>query len=127
MGSAIAAHLANAGVPVVLSDMVPEGTINRNAIAERAIEQLLKSEPPAFMHKKAANLITPANIEDHLDLLSGVDWIIEAVVEDLKTKRDLYRRIERSVRKAPLSPPTPPHCCLPSWSRVCRSASPGTF
>lgn len=98
MGSAIAAHLANAGIPVVLLDMVPEGAINRNAIAERAIEHLLKSEPPAFMHKKAANLITPANIEDHLGLLSGVDWIIEAIVEDLKTKRDLYRRIE-DVRK----------------------------
>ncbi|TAJ83116.1 3-hydroxyacyl-CoA dehydrogenase/enoyl-CoA hydratase family protein [bacterium] len=95
MGSAIAAHLANAGVSVMLMDIVPKGAKNRNAIAVGALEKLLRTEPPAFMHKKAANLITPANIEDHLDLLSGVDWIIEAIVEDLKTKRDLYQRIEK--------------------------------
>ena len=98
MGSAIAAHLANAGVPVVLMDIVPKGAKNRNAIAEGALEKLLRSEPPAFMHKKGADLITSANIEDHLDLLSGVDWIIEAIVEERKTKSDLYRRIEK-VRK----------------------------
>lgn len=99
MGSAIAAHLANAGIPVVLMDLVPKGAISRNALAERAMEQLLKSDPPALMHKKGTDLITPANIEDHLELLSGVDWIIEAVVEDLKTKRDLYQRIEKVRRE----------------------------
>ena len=98
MGGAIAAHIANAGVPVVLMDIVPKGAKNRNAIAEGALEHLLRSEPPAFMHKKAARLVRPANVADHLDLLSNVDWIVEAVVEDLKTKRALYRRIEE-VRK----------------------------
>lgn len=98
MGGAIAAHLANSGVSVTLMDIVPKDAKGRNAIAEGALEKLLRTEPPAFMHKKAAQLITPANVEDHLGLLGGVDWIIEAVVEDLKTKRDLYRLIEK-VRK----------------------------
>lgn len=98
MGGAIAAHLANAGVPVVLMDIVPKGAKNRNAMADGALERLLKSEPQAFMHKKAAKWVTPANIEDHLELLSSADWIIEAVVEDLKTKRSLYGRIDE-VRK----------------------------
>ena len=82
MGSAIAAHLANAGVPVVLMDIVPQGATRRNVVAEGALKRLLKTDPPAFMHKKAASLITAANIEDHLERLAEVDWIIEAVVED---------------------------------------------
>ena len=96
MGSGIAAHLANAGVPVVLMDIVPAEAKNRNAIAEEAVERLLRSDPPAFMHKRAVKLVTPANVEDHLDMLGSVDWIIEAVVEDLNTKRALYRRIEET-------------------------------
>lgn len=95
MGGGIAAHLANAGIPVLLLDVVPEGAKNRSVIAERAIEKLLKSEPPALMHRRAANSIIPANVVDHLDRLAEVDWIIEAVVEDLETKRALYKRIER--------------------------------
>ncbi|MCZ6907100.1 MAG: 3-hydroxyacyl-CoA dehydrogenase NAD-binding domain-containing protein, partial [Deltaproteobacteria bacterium] len=96
MGSGIAAHLANAGVPVVLMDIVPAGAKNRNAIAEGAVERLLRSDPPAFMHKRAVKLVTPANVADHLDMLASVDWIIEAVVEDLATKRALYQRIEKT-------------------------------
>ncbi|MFQ5930902.1 MAG: 3-hydroxyacyl-CoA dehydrogenase NAD-binding domain-containing protein [Nitrospiraceae bacterium] len=99
MGGAIAAHLANAGVHVVLLDVVPDGAKNRNVIAERTLGGLLRSDPPAFMHKKAARLVRPANIEDHLELLSSVDWIVEAVVEDLKTKRTLYRRVEEVRRE----------------------------
>ena len=96
MGSGIAAHLANAGVPVMLMDIVPAGAKNRNAIAEGAVERLLRSDPAAFMHKRAVKLVTPTNVEDHLDMLSSVDWIIEAVVEDLATKRALYQRIEKA-------------------------------
>ena len=99
MGSAIAAHLANAGVPVVLMDIVPKGATNRNALAEGAIERLLTTEPQAFMHKKAAKWVTPANIEDHLELLGNADWILEAAVEDLQTKRSIYSRID-GVRKS---------------------------
>jgi 3-hydroxyacyl-CoA dehydrogenase len=98
MGSAIAAHLANAGFPVLLLDVIPNGATDRNAIARRAIERLLKTDPPAFMHTKAASLIRPGNIEDHLILLKESDWIIEAVLEDVEVKRSLYRRLEE-IRK----------------------------
>jgi 3-hydroxyacyl-CoA dehydrogenase len=98
MGSAIAAHLANAGFPVVLLDIIPNGATDRNAIATRAIERLLKSDPPAFMHKKAARLVRPGNITDDLILLRDSDWIIEAVVEDVEVKRSICGKIEE-VRK----------------------------
>ena len=98
MGSAIAAHLANAGFPVVLLDIVPDGVTDRNAIATRAIERLLRSDPPAFMHKSAARLVRPGNITDDLILLRDSDWIIEAVVEEVEVKRSLYRKIEE-IRK----------------------------
>ncbi|HJU63966.1 MAG TPA: 3-hydroxyacyl-CoA dehydrogenase NAD-binding domain-containing protein [Candidatus Binatia bacterium] len=98
MGSAIAAHLANAGFPVLLLDIVPNGATDRSAIATRAIERLLTSDPPAFMHRKAASLIRPGNVTDDLTLLKDSDWIIEAVVEDLEVKQSLYRKIEE-IRK----------------------------
>ena len=78
MGASIAAHITNAGVPVVLLDIVPDGATNRNVIAEGAVKKLLKAQPAAFMHKKNAKLITTGNIEDHLDLLADADWIIES-------------------------------------------------
>ena len=99
MGAGIAAHVANAGVPVVLLDIVPEGAENRNVIAEGAVQKLLKAEPAAFMHKKNARLVTTGNIEDHLELLADCDWIIEAVIERLDIKQNLYQRID-AVRRA---------------------------
>ena len=94
MGAGIAAHVANAGVPAVLLDIVPDGATNRNAIAEGAIERMLKADPAPFMHPRNAALITPGNTEDDLDLLAECDWIVEAVVERADIKQDLYRRIE---------------------------------
>ncbi len=99
MGAGIAAHVANAGTEVLLLDIVPPGADNRNVIAETAIEKLLKADPAPFMSKKAARLITPGNTEDDLAKLAACDWIIEAVVEKLEVKQDLYKRIE-AVRKA---------------------------
>ncbi len=98
MGAGIAAHMANAGVPVVLLDIVPEGAENRSVIAETALQKLLKAQPAPFMHKRNAKLVATGNIEDHLDLLSDCDWIIEAVIERLEIKQSLYRRIDE-VRK----------------------------
>ncbi len=94
MGSAIAAHVANSGVPVELLDIVPEGADDRDAVAKAAIDRLLATDPAPFMHRRNARLVTPGNIEDHLGRLGDCDWIIEAVVEDAGIKRDLYRRIE---------------------------------
>ncbi len=98
MGAGIAAHVANAGVPVVLLDIVPEGASNRNVIAETAVQKLLKTEPAAFMHKRNAKLVATGNIEDHLELLAECDWIIEAVIERLDIKQALYKKID-AVRK----------------------------
>ncbi|HEY0524766.1 MAG TPA: 3-hydroxyacyl-CoA dehydrogenase NAD-binding domain-containing protein [Stellaceae bacterium] len=98
MGSGIAAHIANAGVPVVLLDIVPKGATNRNALAEGAVAKLLKSDPAAFMHPRNAKLVTAGNLEDHLDLLKDCDWIVEAVIEDVGVKQALYRKLD-AVRK----------------------------
>ena len=94
MGSGIAAHISNAGVPVYLLDVVPDNAANRNVIAEGALKKLLKAQPAALMHKKNSRLITPGNIEDHLDLLDGVDWVIEAVVENPQIKHQLYTKLD---------------------------------
>jgi len=93
MGSAIAAHIANAGVPVDLLDIVPKESADRDAIAKGAIERLGKTDPAPLMHRDNAKLIRPGNIEDHLDRLKEADWIVEAVVENLAIKQSLYKRI----------------------------------
>jgi 3-hydroxyacyl-CoA dehydrogenase len=94
MGAGIAAQFANAGIPVLLLDIVPEGAANRNALAEGAIEKMLKTEPAPFMSARAAKLVTAGNVEDHLAQVADCDWIIEAVVERLDVKQALYRKID---------------------------------
>ncbi len=94
MGAGIAAQVSNAGLPVVLLDIVPEGASNRNVIAEGAVQKMLKVNPAPFMNRRNARRITTGNIEDHLNRLADCDLIIEAVVEDLAVKQDLYRRID---------------------------------
>jgi 3-hydroxyacyl-CoA dehydrogenase len=91
MGAGIAAQVANAGVPVVLLDILPDG-------ASRAIDRMLKTEPAAFMSRQAARLVTPGNTEDHLALVADCDWIVEAVIERLDVKQALYRKLD-AVRK----------------------------
>ncbi|MEM7225476.1 MAG: 3-hydroxyacyl-CoA dehydrogenase NAD-binding domain-containing protein [Pseudomonadota bacterium] len=98
MGASIAAHLANAGVPVHLLDIVPKGAEDRNQLAKGAIARLLKADPAPFMTKRAARLVTPGNTEDHMSRLAEVDWIIEVVVEDLEIKRTLYKKIDQHRR-----------------------------
>jgi 3-hydroxyacyl-CoA dehydrogenase len=94
MGAGIASHLANAGVPVVLLDIVPPGSGDRDGLAKGAVERMLRATPPAFMDRADAARITPGNLEDHLHLLADADWIAEAVVERLEVKRALYRRLD---------------------------------
>ncbi|TQV79025.1 3-hydroxyacyl-CoA dehydrogenase/enoyl-CoA hydratase family protein [Denitrobaculum tricleocarpae] len=98
MGAGIAAHVANAGIPVLLLDIVPEGATDRNAIAAGAVKKMLKTDPAPFMSKRAAKLVTPGNIEDHLADIADCDWIVEAVIERLDIKHDLYAKIQ-AVRK----------------------------
>lgn len=94
MGAGIAAHAANAGVPVVLLDIVPNGANNRNALAEGAVAKLRRAEPAAFMHDGAARLIETGNLDDDLGKLADCDWIIEAVLERADIKQALYRRLD---------------------------------
>ncbi len=98
MGAGIAAQIANAGVPVVLLDIVPDGAADRSTIARQAVQKMLKADPAPFMTNRAARLVTPGNLDDDLALLAECDWIVEAVIERLDVKQDLYRRIE-AVRK----------------------------
>ena len=98
MGAAIAAHVANAGIPAVLLDIVPDGAENRNMLAEGAVAKMLKTKPAPFMHKRNAKLITTGNLEDNLDLVADCDWIVEAIIELPDLKQDLYRKLDE-VRK----------------------------
>jgi len=95
MGSGIAGQIANAGQDVLLLDI--PGKQTPNEFAERAIARLLASEPPSLVHKRCAKLITPGNTTDDFELLKDVDWIIEAVVERLDVKKDLYRRLHKTI------------------------------
>lgn len=99
MGSRIAAHMANAGIPVVLLDIVPDNASTdnrsaRNAIVATATENLKKSRPAAFYEPGLARLITTGNFEDDLKLIADCDWIIEAVAENLEIKRALLRKVD---------------------------------
>ncbi len=93
MGSRIAAHFANAGIPVVLLDIVPHGATTRNAVVNAALENLKKSKPAAFFDASLIRLIQPGNFEDHLELLRDCDWIVEAVAENLEIKRSLLEKV----------------------------------
>lgn len=96
MGSGIAAQFANGGIPVVLLDIAPAGAADRKAFAKGGIERQLKTG--GFMHPDAAQLVTPGNVDDDMNLLADADIIIEAIIEDLDAKRALYAKLEK-VRK----------------------------
>lgn len=99
MGAGIAAQVANAGVPVLLLDIVPKDGANRNAVAEGAVAKMLKTEPAPFMSKAAAKLVETGNIEDHLEKIAECDWVIEAVIERLDIKQGLYAKLEAVKRE----------------------------
>ena len=94
MGAKIAAHLANADVETLLLDIVPHDAENRNVLADKAIDDMLKSVPATFVHPNKKKLVISGNLEDDFDSLKYVDWIIEAIVENLEIKQSLYKRIE---------------------------------
>ena len=104
MGSRIAAHIANAGLPVVLLDIVPPGTDasapkqERNKIVLAALDGLKKSKPAAFYSPDSARLITIGNFDDDLALIADCDWIIEVVAENLEIKRALLNKVQQHRR-----------------------------
>lgn len=92
MGAQIAAHLANADVPVVLFDLAtPEG--DGNGIVRKALDGLKKLKPAPFGTKDRMALVEPANYEKNLGKLSECDFVIEAIAEKFEWKEDLYRKI----------------------------------
>lgn len=98
MGARIAAHIANAGFPVLLLDLVPQGESARNVLAARSVENLKKSKPPAFVDAAVAAYITVGNFEDDLEKLKTCDWIVEAVAENLDIKRTLLNKVAPYLR-----------------------------
>jgi 3-hydroxyacyl-CoA dehydrogenase len=94
MGAGIAAQVANAGISVVLMDIAAKDSDNPRAIAEGAIEKLLKDNPAPLMHKRNARLIAPGCIDADMDLIADCDWIVEAIIERLDLKQSLYEKIE---------------------------------
>jgi 3-hydroxyacyl-CoA dehydrogenase len=100
MGSRIAAHIANAGLPVVLLDIVPPGVDanapkhERNKIVLAAFDGLKKSKPAAFYSPESARLITIGNFDDDLALVADCSWIIEVVAENMEIKRALLNRVQ---------------------------------
>lgn len=107
MGGGIAALLSSAGINTMLLDIVPfdlkeeekKDPKARNRIVEAGLQAALKSKPPLFMDKKAdPKKLSTGNLEDDFDKLADCDWIIEVVVENLKIKQELFKRIE-GIRK----------------------------
>src|SRR5450432_667560 len=112
MGARIAAHFANAGIPCYLLDIVPaelnadekkkgltlDSPAVRNRIVMAGLDGAKKSKPAAFFTAEAARLVTPGNFEDNIGWCGEVDWIIEAVAENLEIKKKLFTKVE-AVRK----------------------------
>ncbi|WP_297987344.1 3-hydroxyacyl-CoA dehydrogenase/enoyl-CoA hydratase family protein [uncultured Anoxybacillus sp.] len=112
MGSGIAAHLANVGIPTLLLDIVPKELTEeekakgwtlehkqvRNRIVNQAVARLLKQKPAPLMSKANASLIEVGNFEDDFHRLAECDWIIEVVVERLDVKKSVFEKVD-AVRK----------------------------
>jgi 3-hydroxyacyl-CoA dehydrogenase len=97
MGAAIAAHLANAGVPVTLLD-IPSKDDDKNAIVNEGWERCLKVRPANLMVEELKTFVTLGNLEDDFGAVGEADWILEAIVENLKIKQELMSRIDE-IRK----------------------------
>jgi len=105
MGSGIAAHCANAGIPVLLLDIVPpklsdaekKSKAARDGFAAGALAKLLKSKPAAFTHPRNQQLITIGNFDDDLAKVKDCDLIVEAIIEKLEIKHDLFEKLEKIV------------------------------
>jgi 3-hydroxyacyl-CoA dehydrogenase len=97
MGAAIAAHLANAGIPTLLLDVPStDPAAGRNAIVDAGLDRARKARPPAFMDPASTgDLLTTGNTEDDLARLADADWIVEAIIEQPAAKQRLWAEIER--------------------------------
>jgi 3-hydroxyacyl-CoA dehydrogenase len=95
MGAAIAAHCANAGLEVDLLDIAPdEPDAGKNDIVEAGFKEMKNTRPAALMSAAVAERISLGNFDDDYDRVTGVDWILEAIVEELEPKRELVQRVD---------------------------------
>jgi len=105
MGSGIMAHFANAGVDVVMLDIVPPGLSDadkknpakRNQFSAGGLQGALKARPAAFFHPSYAKRVTIGNLEDDIALLKGCDLVIEAIIENVDIKRSLFSKLESTL------------------------------
>jgi len=113
MGSGIAAHLANAGVEVLLMDIVPPGLSDaekksraaRDRFAAGGLEKAIKARPAAFFQRDRARLVSVGNVEDDLEKLRECDLVVEAIIEQIEPKRALFEKLDGLV---------PPHAIVAS-------------
>ena len=107
MGSGIAAHIANAGIPVLLLDIVPfkaeegEDTSSpkfRNKLAVGAVKKLKKQKPAPLASKRALELIETGNFDDDMHRLSECDWVVEVVIERMDIKQQVFAKVEQHVK-----------------------------
>jgi 3-hydroxyacyl-CoA dehydrogenase len=92
MGSGIAAHLCNANIPVTLLDLTTE-------ISQKARDRIFKSKPPLLLDKSQINNIQVGNIEDNFDVVKEADWVVEAVVERIDIKHNIYEKFLKIEKK----------------------------
>lgn len=132
MGATIAAHLANAGLDVLLLDIVPRELTDaeekaglsltspqvRNRIAANGLDAVTQMKPAAFHHKKFARQIEVGNFEDDAVKLRECDWIVEVVIENMAIKNaSLPKRSYRIWLKERSCRPTPVDCRSTKWPR----------
>ena len=98
MGSAIAAHLANAGCKVNLLDIIDKKNENKNHLADLALEKLTKIKPSPLTLNSNVRLIKTGNIDENLSLINKSEWVIEVIIENLDIKKDLYRKIDEIMK-----------------------------
>ena len=102
MGTGIACHLANVGLEVLLLDIVPrdlpedqkDNPALRNSLADKSLKAALKAKPAPLYDTAFAKRITTGNLDDDLDKIADVDWVIEVVVERLDIKKSLFERVD---------------------------------
>jgi 3-hydroxyacyl-CoA dehydrogenase len=112
MGTGIAAHLANAGVPSLMLDIVPKYTdadkkaglkenskAFRNKLGHASLKAALKARPAAFYSSKLSNMIEIGNFDDDLARISECDWIIEVIIENMEIKKGLYKKVAKHRKK----------------------------
>jgi 3-hydroxyacyl-CoA dehydrogenase len=98
MGAAIAAHLANVGVPVTLLDIPAKDSPDKNKIVKEGWDRCIQTKPANLMSDDLKTLVTLGNLEDDFNVIADADWICEAIIENLKIKQNLMARIDE-VRK----------------------------